>query len=428
MNITTFSPALVLLFAFSVIWILMGVELKSFSRTKRWVIFGAVAILAVFNHLLRNTIGSVTYGKLLLLCMHLPTFLLFLYIAKRGVIKTAFMIMTALVFTTPTVLIGNIIRRVLFIDSPGALLLSNLISYTLILLLVQFVFRSGFNYLLEHSDNRLFLVFSIVPVVFYIYMVAAINLDFSSLSSPAGYVVRLMPTIEVFVFYFMLPYVYKSILERQTMKSAQAALQQQLNATEEQISLLGETNTQMAVYRHDMRHQFIVLDGLLANGKIEQAKDFIQTQMADLETLTPKRFCENETVNLLCASYDRKAKNMGIQLSIDAFLPATLSLSDTELCSVVSNGLENALQAAAKTEIADKWVTFFCTVKQNKILIQMQNPYDGTVTIRNGLPVSSQPGHGYGCQSIQGIVQRSGGNASFEAENGLFTLRLVIPL
>ena len=150
--------------------------------------------------------------------------------------------------------------------------------------------------------------------------------------------------------------------------------------------------------------------------------------MADLETLTPKRFCENETVNLLCASYDRKAKNMGIQLSIDAFLPATLSLSDTELCSVVSNGLENALQAAAKTEIADKWVTFFCTVKQNKILIQMQNPYDGTVTIRNGLPVSSQPGHGYGCQSIQGIVQRSGGNASFEAENGLFTLRLVIPL
>ena len=128
MNITTYSPALTLLSVFVLLWILMGVDIKSTGRAQRWLILSTVMVLCVANHLLRELIGYATYSKLLFVCMHLPTFFLFLYIAKRGIIKTAFMILTALVFTTPAVLIGNAVRRVLFADSPHALLLANLIS------------------------------------------------------------------------------------------------------------------------------------------------------------------------------------------------------------------------------------------------------------------------------------------------------------
>lgn len=427
MNIITYSPALVQIYAFTLIWILMEVDLKTFGRARRWLIFSSVVFLAVANHLIREFVGYAMYGKLLILCMHLPTFFLFLFIARRGVVKTAFMIMTTLVFTTPTVLVGNIVRRVLFEGSSIALLISNLICYTLMLILAQFVFRNGFNYLLVHGDTKLFLFFSIVPVTFYIYMIAAVNLDFSSLSSLAGYIIRLMPSIEVFVFYFMLPYLYRTIRETQMMRSTQAALQKQLTTTEEQIALLRETNSQMAVYRHDMRHQLTLLDGMLASGEAEKAHEFVKTVMADLDTFTQKRFCENETINLLCSAYDGKAQRLGVKLAIKAVLPKVLPLSSTELCSVVSNGLENALQAASHTELADKWAEFHCTVKQNNILIQIQNPYIGEVEFQNGLPISDRDGHGYGCHSILTVVERNGGHCSFKAENGLFTLRLVIP-
>ena len=212
------------------------------------------------------------------------------------------------------------------------------------------------------------------------------------------------------------------------MKSAQAALQQQLVSTEEQITLLSETNTQMAVYRHDMRHQLIGLDGLLASGKTEQAHQFIKTVIADLDAITPQKFCENETVNLLCSAYVSKAQRLGIQLKISAILPKNIPLSDTELCSVISNGLENALRAASQPEISDKWVEFYSTVKQQNIFIQIRNPYAGKVMMQNGLPVSQREGHGYGCFSIQTIVSRNGGHCSFEAENGVFSLRLSFPL
>lgn len=428
MNITTFSPALVLLYVFALLWILMDVDYKTLGITQRWLLSLAGLLLCAGNHLLRDIVGPVMYGKLILLCMHLPTFFLFLFAAKRGVIKTAFMIMTALVFTSPAVIIGSMMRRNMFIDSSMELLLSNLISFAVILLLAQFVFRKGFNYLLVHANNRFFLLFSIVPLMYYIYALAAINLDFSSLSNTAGTLVKLLPHAQIFLFYFLVPYIYKSLSEKQAAESAQYALQQKLVSANDRIHLLNEANTQTAVYRHDIRHKLIVLDGLLSDGKIQQAQEFIKTSMDDLDSFTPKQFCENETINLLCSYYHGKAQNLGVSLTIKALLPKDIPLSDTELCSVVANGLENALLAASQPEVTDKWVKFYCEAKQNKILIQIQNTYSGKVAIRNGLPVSERKGHGYGCHSIVSVVQDNGGICSFSADNGLFTLRIVIPV
>ena len=428
MNIATYSPVLALLYVFALLWILMGVQWKSFSKAQRWLIPLLALLLTVANQLLRNLVGPVVFGKWLLFSMHLPTFFLFLYAAGRGAIKTAFMILTAVVFTAPTVLIGNLVQRTLFVNSPQALLLSNLLSYGLMLLLAQVVFRKGFNYLLRYGDNRLFLIFSLVPLLYYAYVLASVNLDLTNLTSFGGYVTRFVPTAQVLLCYFMLPYIYKSFSEKQEAKSAQAALKQQLASTEDRIALLSESNRRMAVYRHDMRHQLMMLEGLIASDKPEQAQDFIQSVMDGLDAVTPRRYCENETVNLLCSSYDSRAQQLGVRLTIRALLPGQLSLSDTELCSVVSNGLENALTAASQPELTDKWVDFYCEARENTVLIQIRNSCAGQVELRNGLPVSGRDGHGYGCYSIQTIVHRNGGHCVFSPENGAFTLRLVIPL
>ena len=46
----------------------------------------------------------------------------------------------------------------------------------------------------------------------------------------------------------------------------------------------------------------------------------------------------------------------------------------------------------------------------------------------DGLPVSAQEGHGYGCRSIQAIVRGNRGLCEFQAENGIFTLRILLPM
>ena len=427
MNLMTFSPALTLLYVCALLWILMDIRFRELTPAQKWLFPLVVLLLCVFNHVLRLHIGPIAHSKIFILTMHLPYFLLFLYLTKCGIVKMAFMILTAVIFMAPTTFIANYTKGFIA-DSPWRLLLINLVTFGIVLLMAQFIFRRGFNYIIKYADNRFILRFSVVPVLYYVYVFAGMNLDFSSLNSAGGYVVKALPTVYVFVFYFLLLRNYKDLDEKRNLETARTALSQQLTSAKEQLSLLNKAQEQTAIYQHNMRHHLTAISASLSAGNPQQAEDYIKKVQADVEAITLKRFCENELVNLLCSSFVHKAEQQGTQLTVEAKLPQQLSISDTELCSILSNGLENALHAVSKLETALKWTELYCGIQANKLLIEIKNPYVGEIAMRDGLPISNREGHGYGCRSIQTIAEQNGGGCVFKAEHGMFVLRVMLPL
>lgn len=116
-------------------------------------------------------------------------------------------------------------------------------------------------------------------------------------------------------------------------------------------------------------------------------------------------------------------------MTADAKLPGLLPFSDTELCSLLSNGLENAITAAAACpDPARRTVSVRATVHKAKLLISITNPYSGKVVMKGGLPLSPSEGHGYGTRNIAAITDAYGGQAIFSAEDGIFTLKIMLPL
>lgn len=59
------------------------------------------------------------------------------------------------------------------------------------------------------------------------------------------------------------------------------------------------------------------------NEHMEELKEYLRTAQSDIDSITPVRFCENETVNLILSSFATKAKQANIQLAIDAKLPVS---------------------------------------------------------------------------------------------------------
>ncbi|MBS5671888.1 MAG: GHKL domain-containing protein, partial [Firmicutes bacterium] len=120
-----------------------------------------------------------------------------------------------------------------------------------------------------------------------------------------------------------------------------------------------------------MRHHLTMLEGLIAAGKPEQAAAYIRKVQSDIETITPRRYCENELVSLLCSSFAEKAQHAGARLDVDAKLPQALGISDAELCAVLSNALENALHAVAALPEKERTVSLYCAVRLGKLLIEV---------------------------------------------------------
>lgn len=279
---------------------------------------------------------------------------------------------------------------------------------------------------MTESPRSLFL-FGGLPVIYFVFDYAtAIYSDV--IYSGSRVVAQTLPTV-VGLLYMIYTVAYRQQLLQRTQTELQNSLMAgQLKQAEAEMAALRQAETQSAVYRHDMRHHLAAIDAFLAADKPRQAEEYIRQVRSDIEAITPRRYCENELVNLLCSSFSAKAERMGVRLTLKANLPGELSISNTELCALLSNGLENAFHAVGELSENRRWVEFSCCVQTGKLLVEVKNPYTGQISFRDGLPQTTHTGHGHGCRSIRTIAHTCRGLCSFEAKDGIFTLRVVLPI
>lgn len=287
------------------------------------------------------------------------------------------------------------------------------------------------------ESKKTLLLFGILPVIYYIYdytIASRITLLYSEILSPGAeystgkVVAETLPTV-VSLLYMAYTTAYRQQLQRQARSELlNSMMEVHLKQMEIEMTSLRQADAQSAIYRHDMRHHLSTIDSFLSADKPEQARSYIKSVQSSIQAVTPRRFCENELINLICASFADRGERVGVQLSVEANLPDALSISDTELCALLSNALENAITAAEMMQEKDRWVNCTCTVRTGKLLIEAKNPYKGDIVIQDSLPVSNREGHGYGCRSIQAIVERNHGLFEIKTDGGIFILRVVLPM
>ena len=139
-----------------------------------------------------------------------------------------------------------------------------------------------------------------------------------------------------------------------------------------------------------------------------------------------RQYCENEATNLILSAFAGRAERACISMNVQGSLPTLIRISDSDLCVLLSNALENAIYAcqpmAAEGTPCDIDVQVFN--RNGKLFLQVTNPCQSTVRFERGVPVSDRPGHGIGVQSICAIVDRYGGIYAFSIQDGRFTLQL----
>lgn len=270
-------------------------------------------------------------------------------------------------------------------------------------------------------------LFGSLPLAYYLFDYATtVYADSFYMEAQALY--EFLPTALI-VFYVL----FLTMYHAESRNKAQAELQKtvlekELKQFHTEMEQMRRSAHQTAVYHHDMRHHLQLISSFLSSGKNTEAMAYIHRIQEEVDSVQPRRFCQHEAVNLLCSSFTEKAQRMEVELTVDASLPQDADIPDTELCSLLSNGLENALHAAAQQEQGRRWVRLYCTERSGNLLLEIRNPYTGTITLRDGIPTSDRPEHGYGCLSIAAIAQRRRGHCQFLTEEGIFTLRVAIPL
>lgn len=362
-------------------------------------------------------VGLDLTSKLYPLITHLPLMFIFSLYYKRPWIISAVSVLSGYLCCQAPRWIGFLAGAIF-----GSSLADHAFYITAVFLFYYFLKRyvAGSVQQLMEKSNKSCLLLGGVPIFYYLFdYVTTVYTDV--LYQGTKWAVQFMPsTISVFYFVFVILY-YAETQKQASIQRERDMLDAQFRLAQTEFASLRQMQQNAASYRHDMRHHFTLLQGLASKEYIEELKEYLRTAQSDMDAITPIRFCENETVNLILSAFATKAKQSGILLTIDSKLPDSLTLSDTELCSLLSNALENAIQASEHIADSNKRIIRLRVYsKNNKLCIDIRNSYQIEPIFHQGLPVSKEQGHGFGTKSMAHIVEKHGGVYQFSVKDGWF--------
>ena len=179
--------------------------------------------------------------------------------------------------------------------------------------------------------------------------------------------------------------------------------------------------------RHDLRHQLCQLAALAEEGDLEKIKAYLSGAVSRIPSLE-MHFCENRAADSVVGYYCALAKRENIPYSVQIDLPECLPVDEINLCLVLSNLLENALEASLRTAPARRRIKLTAYLHGNSLaLIQVENTYDGVIREKGGVFQSSKrKGDGVGLQSVRHIAEKSGGVSTVTYQDGVFRARVML--
>ena len=161
---------------------------------------------------------------------------------------------------------------------------------------------------------------------------------------------------------------------------------------------------------HEFSHQVAALDAAAQTRDwtaVERLVDAWKEERAADQT----RFTEHVTVNAILQDAAGRARAAGITFRASVLIPKTLPFQDEELCALLMNMLDNALEGAVRTpEGREKTIRFQMRVKGDFIPILCENTFDGHVeTAPDGSVKTTKPdpdSHGFGLAQMRAVVEK----------------------
>lgn len=276
-------------------------------------------------------------------------------------------------------------------------------------------------------DKRNVMYFTIVPLIYYLF-------DYITTVWSDSLYDGFLPAIEFMSMWLgmMFPvFVFYINMEQDMMietEAAKAAAEAQLKIVENEYEMTKRMEEVARSYRKEMSSHFLKIKRLAKEGKIEEIRSYIAEKTAGINSITPRKFCDMELLNAILSYFADQAEECVADYSFDVKLPEKLPLSNTEFCSVVSNALENAINAIMKLPRGEGKLDLKIVEYNGMLIFSVDNSFEGTVPMVKGLPVTKEEGHGYGTKSIVKIAKQHGGSVFFQTEDGMFKLMVVIPM
>ncbi len=214
--------------------------------------------------------------------------------------------------------------------------------------------------------------------------------------------------------------------EKEQQLSELLSMQEETEFQERQYREMERTCEEIRKLQHDMKNSIQLLYGLLAQGKTEEALDWLKQENAALTGAPDVIQTQSALVGTMLNGKLNYARSMGLSVSTK-ILTSFSGIGERDLCRLLGNLLDNGIEAAVRTE--KKTLDLVLQGDESRLLIELENAADHPLVLEDGRAQTDKEDrarHGWGMRIIGQIAEKYGGTVRVENREGTVAVLVLL--
>ena len=303
-------------------------------------------------------------------------------------------------------------------------IISALISFSLVIFWGR-IYRKNTSSLLQNVGLGNLIGFTILLVVdAFVVSSIIVGADMYDKSIKKIYLIAvLFIIIGVFI---QLAAVIILFAQRNVHKEKEQILDAYLNEQKNHYEYLENREKETKKFRHDLRSHMDLISNLAKRHDYDKIDDYLEQMNTKIDTFGNVVTVHNGIVDAIINQYYMKAQENGVQMKVEGKFPVDCSIEAYDLCTIFSNVLSNAYEAAVETE--EKKISLVCGYTERNIIIAVENSCRKKTTTEGGLWKTKKNNadyHGYGLENIKDSVQKYDGIFDIEIKDNMCMLKIL---
>lgn len=386
-----------------------------------WGILSSVGNYFIFSN---YGIHAPVY-KFILILGWIPYMIVFVAAVRRNFVRHVFVFGMADIWSTILHNFSAIIV-VSFFESEREIIFAHAVLYLLFFIFSLPFAKRFFRNLLP--PNKFFEDYGNFAAFFPFAMIIPVLLLWSQEPVIHSWQERLSRFYLPIVFFFFYRHILlttEQLREEKRTRQNVRLMKEQLTALSEYNRLMQESREQVLVMRHDLRHNFRLIYMMLQEGKIDEAKNYIGNEEKWLGKTAVKNFCSQPLINAALSVYIGRAEKLGIKINHKINLPNRISIDERDFAILISNLLENAINASSRQPTSRKKISIVIQSVNGQCVLEISNIYDEQISFdEKNYPQTSTEGHGLGMASIKIFSEKYNAYTDFSQEDGIFKVTM----
>lgn len=185
----------------------------------------------------------------------------------------------------------------------------------------------------------------------------------------------------------------------------------------------------MRGWRHDYHNHLQVMKAELAAGQLVELSAYLDELEADLDRVDTYVKSGNLMVDAILNSKLSLAERDGVAVTCKARVPDALTVDDVDLCVIMGNLLDNAIEACAALPADGRWLRVYVAARGSQLYASIQNSAVEDPSFNQRNYISEKRGnHGLGMKRVAAVVDKYGGFLNLANEPGVFAAEVSLPL